>query len=92
MDEARKVIRRLERIESLQSGQAPAQKLLGEVRLLLSEGEAWLAAERGATRRQGSSADASPCATDRAAAALEGCRATLASRREAAEAADTAAL
>ena len=49
MDEARKVIRRLERIEALQSSQAPAEELLGEVRQLLSEGEAWLAAERDGT-------------------------------------------
>ena len=39
MDEARKVIERLERIEALQSTQAPAEELLGEVRLLLHEGE-----------------------------------------------------
>lgn len=46
MDEARTVIRRLERIETLQGEQAPVAVLLTEVRQLLREGEAWLAAER----------------------------------------------
>lgn len=45
MDEARRVIRRLERIESLQRSDAPAGRLLAEVRALLREGEAWLAVE-----------------------------------------------
>jgi hypothetical protein len=53
VDEARKVISRLERIEALQSSLAPAEQLLGEVRQLLSEGEAWLAAERDGARRVG---------------------------------------
>ena len=47
VDEARRVIRRLERIETLQGARAPAADLLAEVRLLLREGEAWLAAEHG---------------------------------------------
>jgi hypothetical protein len=92
VDEARKVIRRLERIESLQSAQAPARELLREVRKLLSEGEAWLAVERGATCGPGSSTGARPCATDGAAAALDGCRARLAAEKRVAKAADSAAL
>ena len=95
MDEARKVIRRLERIDALQSAEAPARELLDEVRQLLAEGEAWLAAERagGADgdggRRRGATAE--PAAG--AAAALEGCRATLTTRREVrAETADAASI
>jgi hypothetical protein len=49
MDEARKVIERLERIEALRREEAPAAALLAEVRGLLHEGEAWLAAEGGAS-------------------------------------------
>lgn len=47
MDEARRVIERLERIEELRRADAPAAVLLGEVRRLLAEGEEWLAAEHG---------------------------------------------
>jgi hypothetical protein len=46
MDEARRVLERLERIERLRGDGAPAAILLGEVRALLSEGERWLATER----------------------------------------------
>ena len=46
MDEARRVLERLERIERLRDDGAPAAALLGEVRALLSEGERWLATER----------------------------------------------
>jgi hypothetical protein len=46
MDEARRVLERLERIERLRDDGAPAAVLLGEVRALLSEGERWLATER----------------------------------------------
>jgi hypothetical protein len=63
MDEARKVIERLERIDALQRAAAPAEALLAEVRALLREGEAWLAAERGST--------------DDAQTALERCRGRL---------------
>ena len=45
MDEARRVLERLERIERLRDDGAPAAVLLGEVRALLSEGERWLATE-----------------------------------------------
>jgi hypothetical protein len=46
MDEARRVIDRLERIERLRGDGAPAGVLLGEVRALLADGERWLATER----------------------------------------------
>jgi hypothetical protein len=46
MDEARRVLERLERIEKLRGGGAPAAVLLSEVRALLSDGERWLASER----------------------------------------------
>jgi hypothetical protein len=75
VDEARKVIRRLERIEALQSSRAPAEILLGEVKQLLREGEAWLAAERDGGRRQGEAAAADLQAE--AAAVLDECRGAL---------------
>ena len=84
MDEARKVIQRLERIEALQSSQAPAEELLGEVRQLLSEGEAWLAAERdetGGVEGNGRRGEAGR-ATDGAAAAIANCRETITATRE----------
>ena len=46
MDEARRVIDRLERIDQLRGDGAPAAVLLGEVRALLADGERWLATER----------------------------------------------
>jgi hypothetical protein len=46
MDEARRVIDRLERIDRLRGDGAPAPVLLGEVRALLEDGERWLATER----------------------------------------------
>ena len=51
MEEARNVLTRLGRIERLERADAPAETLLAEVRLLLSEAEAWVAAEPGGTRR-----------------------------------------
>ena len=45
MDEARAVLRRLDRIEALDRGEAPAGELLDELRALVREGEAWLRAE-----------------------------------------------
>jgi hypothetical protein len=63
MDEARRVIERLERIDVLRREGAPAADLLTEVRGLLAEGERWLAAER-------------PDGVERARAALEDCRAS----------------
>ncbi|HSB39371.1 MAG TPA: hypothetical protein VLD13_09815 [Gaiellaceae bacterium] len=47
MDEARAVLRRLERIEALEREGAPARSLLAEVHALVEEAEAWVAAEPG---------------------------------------------
>jgi hypothetical protein len=80
VDEARRVIERLERIEALRSSRVPAETLLGEVRQLLREGEAWLAAEHAGTRRATGGAVGDLHAE--AAAALDGCRATLADGEE----------
>lgn len=60
MDEARAVLRRLERIEALEREGAPARSLLAEVRALLEEADVWLAAEDDGT--------------EGAEAALERCR------------------
>jgi hypothetical protein len=61
MDEARRVIDRLERIDRLRGDGAPAGVLLGEVRALLADGERWLASERAE-------------GLDEARAALDRCR------------------
>jgi hypothetical protein len=45
MDEARRVLDRLERISDLEREQAPPPELLGELRELLREAEIWLRAE-----------------------------------------------
>jgi hypothetical protein len=45
MDEARCVLDRLRRIDELKTDGAPAEVLLGEVRALLGEAEAWIEAE-----------------------------------------------
>lgn len=95
MDEARKVIRRLEQIDALQRAEAPARELLDEVRQLLAEGEAWLAAERvGGPDGDGDGPRGATTASAAGAeAALEGCRATLSERREVrAETADSASI
>jgi hypothetical protein len=70
MDEARRVIERLEQIERLRRGGAAADALLAEVRGLLEDGERWLAAER-------------PEGLEEAQAALDGCRAGLELENEA---------
>jgi hypothetical protein len=64
VEEARAILERLERIEALRRDEAPAGVLLAEVRALLSEAEAWVAAEG---------------AGEPASAALERCREALAS-------------
>jgi hypothetical protein len=53
MDEARRVLERLERIEALRDAAAEPRVLLGELRSLLREGEAWLAVEGSAGGRAG---------------------------------------
>ena len=46
MDEARAVLERLERIESLEQVGAPPDELLAELRLLVREAEVWARRER----------------------------------------------
>lgn len=67
VDEARKVMARLARIEALERDGCPAQDLLGEVRALLHEAEEWVRAE--------------PTGTDRAAQSVDRCRSALAAGR-----------
>lgn len=55
MDEARAVLRRLERIEALDRERAPAELLLAELRELAREAGAW--ARREADARAGAAAD-----------------------------------
>jgi hypothetical protein len=64
MDEARRVLARLERIESLDRKGAHPAELLEEVRALLVEAEAWTRAERTVP-------DAAVDAVDRCRALLE---------------------
>jgi hypothetical protein len=45
MEEARRVLERLARIEELERVQAPAEELLGELRQLVKEAEAWVRIE-----------------------------------------------
>ena len=53
MDEARAVLERLERIDRLEHVGTPPRELLGEVRALLTEAEAWVRAEpRGTSRAE----------------------------------------
>ncbi len=57
MDEARQVLERLERIDRLRDGGSRVV-VLAEVRKLLEEGEAWLAAEGPGTGRAREALDA----------------------------------
>lgn len=66
MDEARAVLHRLERIETLEREGAPTRSVLAEVQALLSEAEVWVAAERDGT--------------DLAEQALRRCREAMATR------------
>jgi hypothetical protein len=45
MEEARRVLERLARIEELERGDAASAELLGELRELVREAEAWVRAE-----------------------------------------------
>jgi hypothetical protein len=47
MDESEAVLRRLERIESLDAAHGPSAELLAELRALLAEAEAWSRREGG---------------------------------------------
>jgi hypothetical protein len=49
MEQARKVLTRLRRIEALDRERASAPALLAEVRALLAEAEEWVRAEPGGT-------------------------------------------
>jgi hypothetical protein len=49
MDEARSVLRRLERIEALDRRGSPADLLLAELRALVAEAEAWVRVEPSST-------------------------------------------
>jgi hypothetical protein len=64
MDEARAVLERLERIELLEREGAGREALIGELRVLLREAEAWARTEGG---------DAAERATDGLRAALATC-------------------
>ena len=57
MDEARKVLERLRRIELLEREKAAAPVVLDEVRVLLEEAEAWVRAEPGGTERAAEALD-----------------------------------
>jgi hypothetical protein len=71
MEEARRVLERLQRIEALRGGEARSSRLLDELRALLAEGEAWLAAERSeATAVPRDSAEVETARSERALAAL----------------------
>jgi hypothetical protein len=48
MEEARRVLARLARIEQLEREHAPADQLLGELQELVREAEAWVRVEPGA--------------------------------------------
>lgn len=67
MDEARQVLERLERIDRLRAGGGRRSAIIAEMRKLLEEGEAWLAAE--------------PAGTAPAREALDACRLRLASEQ-----------
>jgi hypothetical protein len=47
MDEARRVLARLDRVEALHRAGAPAPELLAELRQLLQEAESWARREGG---------------------------------------------
>jgi hypothetical protein len=49
MDEARSVLRRLERIEALERRGSPAELMLVELRELVAEAEAWVRVEPAPT-------------------------------------------
>jgi hypothetical protein len=49
VDEARRVLERLDRIDGLRRGAAPAGALLAEVQALLLEAESWVRADPGAS-------------------------------------------
>jgi hypothetical protein len=52
VEEARRVLERLDRIESMQRAQARPTELLDELRALLTEAEAWARTEGGEAGEQ----------------------------------------
>lgn len=58
MEEARRVLERLDRIDRLRAVGASRLVLLAELRKLVDEGEAWVAAEAGGTERARDALDA----------------------------------
>ena len=66
MEEARAVLTRLDRIAALDAARAPTPVMLDEVRELVREAEAWVAAEPRSVRREPAAA------IDRCRTALEG--------------------
>jgi hypothetical protein len=67
MEEARCVLERLRRIDELKSDGAPADVLLGEVRALLGEAEAWVEAEGACGRAARALASTREALADKAA-------------------------
>lgn len=58
MDEARRVLERLDRIDGLRRAAAGPAAIVEELRALVREGESWLAAERAeGTERAGATLD-----------------------------------
>jgi hypothetical protein len=68
MDETDRVLDRLRRIDELRGADARPEAVLGELRQLLDEGEAWLADER---RRRGPEAGQAGLALDGLREALD---------------------
>jgi hypothetical protein len=71
MDEARRLLERIGRIEALAGGPATRQTLLPELRALVSEAEAWARREGGAQAGAGGALEALRRAVDGRAAAGE---------------------
>ena len=69
MDEAARVLERLDRIDALRAAGAASPVLLGEVRGLLSDAESWIRAE-------GAGTEGAERAVDRCRAALGECQGT----------------
>jgi hypothetical protein len=66
MEEARKVLERLERIERLGREEAPAAAILVEMRQLVAEAEAWTRVEAASGERAGAAVEGLRDALERA--------------------------
>jgi hypothetical protein len=71
MEEARKLLERLERIDELSGAERRPEALLAELRALVVEAEAWARREQGAEASTGSVIDALRHAVDRSPPAGE---------------------